>query len=219
MQTPRDIFLPLAAALLAISACDNQPGEGKPKAVVQEAAPQTAQPSAAPAPGKAQVYAFSQENSKIEFVGAKVTGKHNGAFKTFSGSIQVPEGAAPTQGTMVVEIDMASLVADVDKLTQHLKSPELLDAVAFPKARFNSTAISAQAGSTFTVSGNFELHGVSKQISFPATIKQSGDSVEADAEFAINRKDFGVVYPGKPDDLIQDDVLIKLFIRAPRSQG
>ena len=39
-------------------------------------------------------------------------------------------------------------------------------------------------------------------------------SVDADAEFAINRKDFGVVYPGMPDDLIKDDVLIKLKLHG-----
>ena len=39
-----------------------------------------------------------------------------------------------------------------------------------------------------------------------------GHSTDADtaAEFAINRKDFNIVYPGKPDDLIKDDVVIKL---------
>jgi hypothetical protein len=34
--------------------------------------------------------------------------------------------------------------------------------------------------------------------------------VEIDSEFAINRKDFGIVCRGVPDDLIKDDVLIKL---------
>jgi hypothetical protein len=38
-----------------------------------------------------------------------------------------------------------------------------------------------------------------------------------DAEFAINRKDFGVVYPGMPDDLIKDDVLLKLKIHAKKA--
>jgi hypothetical protein len=42
------------------------------------------------------------------------------------------------------------------------------------------------------------------------------DAVSVDAEFAINRKDFNIVYAGKPDDLIKDDVLIKLTIRAKK---
>jgi polyisoprenoid-binding protein YceI len=62
-----------------------------------------------------------------------------------------------------------------------------------------------------------QLHGVTKSISFPATIKVGGDAVEVDAEFAINHKDFGIVYPGMPDDLIKDDVLLKLRIRANKN--
>ena len=38
--------------------------------------------------------------------------------------------------------------------------------------------------------------------------------VEADAEFAINRKDFTITYAGMPDDLIKDDVLMKITLRA-----
>lgn len=30
-------------------------------------------------------------------------------------------------------------------------------------------------------------------------------------------KDFGVVYPGKPDDLVQDDVALQISFVAPRS--
>jgi hypothetical protein len=47
----------------------------------------------------------------------------------------------------------------------------------------------------------------------------TADQVDADAEFAINRKDFGLVYPGMPDDLIKDEVLIKLQIHAKKSPG
>ena len=57
-----------------------------------------------------------------------------------------------------------------------------------------------------------------KSISFPATIKAAADSVAVDAEFAINRKDFGIVYKGKADDLIRDEVVIKLNLRVPRKK-
>ena len=40
--------------------------------------------------------------------------------------------------------------------------------------------------------------------------------VNAEAEFVINRKDFGIAYPGKPDDLIKDDVAIKLSLHAKK---
>lgn len=216
----------LLIGLTSASACDNDPGEGKVAASVQEVSQtQTPAPPANEAAKPASPtlaathYAFDESSSKIEFVGAKITGKHDGSFKSFNGTIQTAAGAA-TGGSVSLEIDVASLEADAPKLTAHLKSPDLLDAAQFPKARFSSTAITPKgAEDQFTVTGNFELHGVTKQIGFPATIRVQPERVEADAEFSINRNDFGIVYPGKPDDLIQDNVLIKLNIRAAQQDG
>jgi polyisoprenoid-binding protein YceI len=66
------------------------------------------------------------------------------------------------------------------------------------------------------VTGNLTLHGVTKAITFPATIRVTPTGFEVDAEFTINRKDFGIVYAGQQDDLIRDDVVIKLNIRASK---
>jgi len=60
------------------------------------------------------------------------------------------------------------------------------------------------------------LHGVKKAISFPASIQIAPDKVSVHAEFAINRKDWGLVYPGKADDLIKDGVVIRLSLDVPR---
>ena len=60
------------------------------------------------------------------------------------------------------------------------------------------------------VSGILDFHGVQKEITFPATITVTEGTASLKAEFAMNRKDFSVEYPGRPDDLIKDDVLIKL---------
>jgi len=40
--------------------------------------------------------------------------------------------------------------------------------------------------------------------------------VAVDAEFSINRKDFGIVYAGKTDDLIRDDVVIRFNLKSPK---
>ena len=217
MTTHHRNLLTLALCLAGLAGCDNKPAEGKPKAAVSE----LAQPAGPVSPaGELTSYSFSQENSKVEFTGAKVTGKHLGSFKTFTGTIRTQAGSSDaTAGSVDVSIEMDSLAADADKLTEHLKSPDLLDAVAFPRATFSSTKIEKNEGASYTVTGNFSLHGVPKQITFPATIRLSPEQVEAEAEFAINRKDFNITYPGKPDDLISDDVLIKLTIRAPKAKS
>lgn len=208
--------LALAGALALVSgvACDNNPVKDKAKAEVAE--PIKAQE---PAPAGSKTYAFSQDGSKFEWVGAKVTGKHDGGFKTFSGTIRVPENKLENAVT-TVEIDTTSVFSDEEKLTGHLKSPDFFDTAKFPKARFSSTSVKpgGAGGATHTITGNLELRGVTKSITFPAKISQSDSEVTVQAEFGINRKDFGILYAGKADDLIKDDVLIKLDLHA-KPQG
>ena len=206
--------LTLASALVA---CDNNPTEGAAQATVQEPA-QGAEPAAVEPSTNSVRYAFSNANSKIAFVGAKVTGKHDGSFGTFAGTVQVVDNAIE-RSSVSVEIDAASIAVDQEKLTGHLKSPDFFDVAQFPQVRFTSTNIVAGGadGATHTVTGNLEMHGVTKTITFPATLRVSGNAAEGDASFGINRKDWNIVYPGMPDDLIKDEVLLTLTIRATRS--
>ena len=202
----------LALALtLTLAACDNSPAKGKTQAAAEPVA-------AAAVPASGVKYTFSNAGSKIDFVGAKVTGKHDGSFQTFTGNVNLVDNN-PEKSSVSTEIDVGSLKSDQEKLTAHLKTPDLLDVAKYPKATFASTSIKSggEKGASHTVTGNFQLHGVTKSISFPATIKVNGDAVDVDAEFAINRKDFGIVYPGMPDDLIKDDVLLKLHVRAVKA--
>lgn len=204
------------AIALSVAACDD-PAKDKARATVSTP---TATASAAAAPANAATYAFSQDDAKIAFVGSKVTGHHDGSFKKLSGTVSLVD-SDPTKSSVTVEIDATSLEADVEKLTGHLKSADFFDVEKFPKARFTSTSIQAggEKGATHTITGNLELRGVTKQISFPAKIQVAPGAVDVNAEFAINRKDFGLNYPGKADDLIRDDVLVKLDVHAKPQKG
>ncbi len=201
----------LAVLLITIGACNNDPGKGKPHANV-------AAPVASAAPARGTSYAFSNDGSRIEFVGAKVTGKHEGGFGVFRGTISVVDGDL-LKSSVQAEIDTTSLTVEPGKLQTHLKSADFFDVEKFPKASFASTSVKAggENGATHTITGNLSLHGVTKSITFPATLKASADAVDADAEFAINRNDFEIKYAGKPDDLIKDQVLIKLKLHAKKA--
>ena len=200
---------------MTLVGCDNKPTQDKSSAKVAEAVA-TASASAAMLPN-AVAYKFSNSDSKLEWLGAKVTGKHGGTFGTFSGMIQVVDND-PTKSQVSVEIDVTSLKSEPEKLVTHLKGADFFDVSKFPKAKFTSTSVKTggDKGASHTVTGNLEMHGVTKSISFPATIKVAGDKVDVDAEFGINRKDFGVAFAGRPDDLIKDEVLITLSIRSTK---
>lgn len=211
IRTAKWTFPSLALAL-SLSACNTNPTAGKTQAKTSEAV------SPAPAPAPTSVTStipLTKASGSIGFVGAKVTDKHEGSFGDYSGSITVVDSSVE-KSSVTVKIEMKSLSVEPEKLKGHLMSADLFDVEKFPTAEFSSTKIAPAEGGKYQVTGNLTLHGVTKSIVFPATIALSPEGAAVSAEFGINRKDFGIVYPGMPDDLIKDDVLIKLDLKAKK---
>lgn len=208
-----------------LAACED-PSANKPKAATSEPAnakpanaANTANTGTATAAAKGESLAITAANSTVTFIGSKVTGKHEGGFAMFSGTVDLVNGK-PEESSVSVDIETSSIFADDPKLTDHLKSPDFFDVAKFPKATFKSTKLapSNKAGYNYDVTGDLELHGQTKSVTFPATITVAEDSVTVLAGFTINRKDFGIAYAGKADDLIRDGVVIQLNIKTPRQK-
>jgi len=143
--------------------------------------------------------------SKVEWVGAKVTGEHSGGFKTVTGYAVQKEGKLVS---LTADIDMNSLYSDSQRLTGHLRSDDFFSVVTYPSVSFTSSKIEGEK-----ITGILEMRAIKKEISFPATIYISEQSIDIKAEFTINRRDWNVNYNGKANDLIKDDVLIKLDVQ------
>ncbi len=222
MMNNKPLFAISLLSAFGLAACDDHT-QGKPTATVSEAvktptakAAQEAKP-AETAP--VETIAITPDNSKVEFTGAKVTGSHDGGFKEFSGTAKVAARDL-TQSSVELTIQTASVFTDTEKLTGHLKSPDFFDVEKIPTATFKSTRIAKKQDGTYThvVTGDLTLHGITKSISFPAKISLEENKFSAHSEFVINRKDFNIKYPGMPDDLIKDEVVIKLSLALPRSK-
>ena len=202
------LLLVVLAPLLLV-ACSN-PASDKPRAVTTDAAPVASQPASG------ERYLITPQNSKVEFIGAKVTGQHKGGFERFSGTIDY--AGQPEKSRVSITIEVDSIFTDDPKLTAHLKTPDFFDAAKFPQAKFESTEITAggEGGATHTIKGNLTMHGVTKSVTFPAKIAVAADAITVDSTFAINRKDFGINYAGASDNLIRDDVVLTLSVRATK---
>ncbi|MED5372410.1 MAG: YceI family protein [Myxococcota bacterium] len=208
----------LALSLIALTACKTEV-DGKPAAEVKEV---EAPASSAPTPEAAAAPALPADGVKVDkasssigFVGAKVTGQHDGGFKDFDGAVVLNDAGEPTDVVFVV--DMNSTWADADKLTKHLKDGDFFDVATYPESSFDATSITKGEDGKYTVVGILDLRGQKKELTFPADIVVADDKVTMDAEFTMNRKVWGIAYAGKPDDLIKDEVLLKLDFDFPRS--
>ncbi len=175
-------------------------------------------------------YSLNTETSSLKWTGEFVTGvkKHEGTIKIKSGSVMVEAGLI-TSGSF--ELDMTSIV-DVDNiegLITHLKSDDFFSVATYPIAKFEiksfapvnaETAVSGR----YVVGGNLTVKGITKPISFLATISTVDTEINSSSSFAINRADWNVKYgstsffEGLGDKAIRDAVQIDLNLSATRSE-
>ncbi len=221
---------PAVLLLLLLTRCTNAPDAEKAKTT--EAKEVTASTGTA--------LKIDTTESKIEWVATKVSGYHTGTVNIKSGDINVQDGKI-TGGNFV--LDMGSIVVSGPpgsdeksntKLLTHLKSNDFFEVSAHPIATFVITSVTPFNGTvqdsadkrqesiskykvanpTHTVSGNLTLKGITKNIEFPASIVVSGNSVNALAKFNVDRRMWDIVYPGKPDDLIRNDIHLGISLKA-----
>ena len=158
------------------------------------------------------------ETSKIEFIGSKkIGGAHNGGFKAFNGNAQLAPDK-PELKSIAIDIDATSIFTDDPKLTGHLKNKDFFEVDKYPTATFTTTEIKPggdKAGTyTHELVGNLTLHGVTKSITIPATIKVDANSLALTSEFSLNKDDFGMTFSG--GGVIRPDVVIKLDVKATK---
>lgn len=138
---------------------------------------------------------LSPANTKIEFVGVHEGDKpdpRRGGFGKFTGSATMAGG---TLGGIVVDIQTDSLTTEIDKLTDHLKSPDFFSVNDHPTAKFESTSIATGEGGTVMVKGNLTLLGTTKEVEFPAKVS-FGDNggLKLDADFMFDRTQYGMTF-------------------------
>ncbi len=174
-------------------------------------------------------FAVDNQKSTLLWIGTKPVGKHDGIFPISTGTLSVADNNI-TGGRF--DIDMANLkVLDGgkgnEKLQGHLKSGDFFDVTKYPNAKFEITSVAAGVATdpkdlvmkdaTHTVTGNLTLKDSTKSVTFPAKVRMNGNSLIADADFNIDRTQWGVVYGNDKslgDKFIRPEVNIKLHIEA-----
>lgn len=138
-----------------------------------------------------------------------------------------PSAPAATTGKIVVAA--SSLTVSNKMMTDHLLSPNWIDATAHPEIVFEVTKLDAVSTkgneTTATAHGKFTLKGVTKEIAVPVKINYlagsfgkrlnkpelKGDLLVIRGEFTINRGDYGI-QPGKNEDKVNPEVKLSLGI-------
>jgi polyisoprenoid-binding protein YceI len=193
-------------ALLAASALpQNSPGKNSP----------AASPPAATGSTTWKIDAtHSVTLFRVQHFGA---GMFWGRFDSISGTVT-------TSGTPIdslafnVTIDANSVSTANKDRDNHLRSPDFFNVKEFPQMTFVSSGSKKTGATTWEVSGNLTLHGVTKPIT--AQVECTGQSESPngkragfEAVFTIDRGDFGVTY-GIDKNAVGKDVRVTVGLEA-----
>jgi polyisoprenoid-binding protein YceI len=171
---------------------------------------------------KSVTYTIDASKSQVQWTGSKLAYSHTGLIDIKSGELSL-EGKKITAGSFMIDMKTIRETGDVDpekaaQLAGHLMDVDFFDAASFPTSSFTVTGVE-EADGKYTISGNLSIKGVEKNISFPAKVEADGKKLFADAEFIINRNDWGVSYGSGvtgavADQAIGDDIEFVVHLEA-----
>jgi polyisoprenoid-binding protein YceI len=131
--------------------------------------------------------------TKLLWLGEKVTGQHTGTIKLQSGWINWQDNKI-VSGEF--NIDMASIKESENnaRLMGHLKSDDFFGVEKFPTAKLVLTGSTPFDKGSGTVSGNLTIKGVTNPLEFKAAMQKKDDGTWFFANIAVDRTKYNIRY-------------------------
>ena len=175
------------------------------------------------APGTVTTWKLDPAHSVAEFkVKHMMISNVKGRFTGLSGTLNLDE-TDRTHSTVEASIDVSTIKTGDDQRDGHLQSADFFDAAQYPSITFKSTNIDSTGGAGYDVSGDLNLHGVTKPVVFkveevsePSKDPWGNQRIGLSATTKINRKDFGLTWNSALETggvLVGEDVTITLEVQ------
>lgn len=175
-----------------------------------------------------QEYKVDPAHSRVAFAVRHLGfSKVRGSFSSFEGTVRMEPGDLSTleiQGA----IEAKTVSTNDEKRDAHLRSADFFDVENYPKITFTSTEVTDVNDDTFTLVGNFSLHGETQRIELDAVFlgetedPWGGTRAGFEARTKVNRKDFGLNWNVALEAgglLVSEQVELVLEIQAVLDEG
>ncbi len=145
-------------------------------------------------------YKIDPAHSSVNFtIDHMVVNTVHGRFRQFEGAITVDPDHNNALTAASGTIQAKSIDTDIERRDDHLRSPDFFDAEKFPTITFESSEVKKD-GNNMVLVGKFTMHGVTKDVSLPFTVKgpikspMGGMVMGLEINAKINRKDYGLTW-------------------------
>src|SRR5260370_24005450 len=140
-------------------------------------------------------YNIDPAHSTVGFaVNHMVINTVHGRFNSFTGSVTLDNNSLQAASG---SIQAKSIDTGIERRDNHLRSPDFFDVAQYPTITFQSKRVEKKGDETISVA-DFTMHGVTKEISLPVTIKgpikdpMGNTRIGIEAKTKLNRKDYGL---------------------------
>jgi polyisoprenoid-binding protein YceI len=168
------------------------------------------------------VYKVDADHSGVSFSIRHFVSNVSGRFRDFDGVIKYDK-VNPAASSVEFTVKAASIDTSNNDRDEHLRSKDFFEVQKFPTLTFTSTQVVAKDATTWDVTGNLILHGVTRTITFPVsllgTVKTPrGEKAGFETTFKIDRKEYGILWNNVLDSgpVLGDEVKITIEIEANR---
>lgn len=177
---------------------------------------------------KLDSYTVDTAKSVLVWAGKNVAGGgHDGTISVSKGTLAF-NGNKLAAGSFTIDVNSIKVTdlegARATRLENHLKNEDFFDAPKFPEAKFVITKVEGSGNQT-TVTGDLTIKGITKSITFPATVAKTRTTVRATAKgVTFDRTQFDVKYrsgnffSGLGDRAILDEITLDIDIQATKSR-
>jgi len=151
--------------------------------------------------------------------------KVRGAFNEFEGTATL-DGANPANSSAQVTISTASIDTRNAQRDGHLRSNDFLAMDEYPQITFVSTGARQVDESTFELTGDLTIKGVTNPITIPFSFEGAAKDpfgnlrVGFEGAVTINRKDYGITWNAALETggvLVSDKVTLEFEISAVKN--
>jgi polyisoprenoid-binding protein YceI len=113
------------------------------------------------------------------------------SFKKWSADIDF-DPADLAHAKVSVAVDIASMLSEDPENDKYRNGPNGLDVAHFAQARFLTKTFRALGPGRYEATADLTVHGVTKEVKLPFTLRIAGNSAHMTGETTVSRIDFGV---------------------------
>jgi polyisoprenoid-binding protein YceI len=158
-------------------------------------------------------HVVDQAHSQINFVAEARFISAHGYFDKWDAEVQLDPAKIENSSFKII-IEAASINTRVAMRDNHLRSKDFFDVATYPQITLVSKKIAKKGDRTYVVTGDLTMRGVTKQLDVEITqVFYENNRGRFRANFAVNRKDFGVTYDSKMNP-IEDIVQVQVDINV-----